>query len=252
MPILSWVEIHGALTHLPIAFLLAVPVFEIGALVLRKPEWRTVSFWLLVAAVVMAVPTLISGWITGNDLKFTGTATAPPAIFVWHRLSAFTTSGLAIILLFWRVRTGDRLQKHARLASVGLAVLAAVFVGGTGFLGGRMVFGASNQSSSYVPIPAVPASKTGIKTPAMNPQLVASGQKLFVSLLCSSCHRMNGKGGISGPDLTHEAKRHSDVAWHIAHLKDPQKMTPDSGMPAFDDLPPAQLKALAAYLATRN
>jgi cbb3-type cytochrome oxidase cytochrome c subunit len=71
-------------------------------------------------------------------------------------------------------------------------------------------------------------------------------------LPCQSCHRMNGKGGKAGPDLTHEARRHADIEWHIQHLKDPQKMKPGSDMPPFDNLSPQDLKALAAYLATRK
>jgi putative heme-binding domain-containing protein len=30
----------------------------------------------------------------------------------------------------------------------------------------------------------------------------ADGKKMYAAALCSSCHRMNGEGGISGPDLT--------------------------------------------------
>jgi mono/diheme cytochrome c family protein len=252
MPSLSWVELHGALTHIPIAFLLAVSVFEVGAALLRKPEWRIVSFWLLVGAVVTAVPSLITGWITGNDLRFTGNAVQSPGVFVTHRLFAFTTSGFAVILLLWRVKAKDRLSGRALGASILLSLVVAAGIGYTGFLGGRMVFGGtgreSAQSSGYVPM----KSTDKIKTPVVEPQLVATGQKLFQTLPCQSCHRMDGKGGISGPDLTHEARRHSDIAWHIAHLKDPQKMKPGSDMPPFDTLPPADLKALAAYLATRK
>ena len=63
---------------------------------------------------------------------------------------------------------------------------------------------------------------------------------------------MEGKGGTSGPDLTHEAQRHADMNWHIAHLKDPAKLSPGSDMPPFDSLSPQELESLAAYLATRE
>lgn len=254
MPSLSWVEIHGAITHLPVAFLLAVPVFEIGALLLRKPEWRIVSFWLLAGAVLTAVPALITGWVTGNDLKFTGTPNAPPTLFLWHRLAAFTTSGLAILLLLWRITARDRLPRQAQLFAVLLSLVTAGAVGFTGYLGGKMVFGEAGPTSSqqagtaseYLAIP----SRATKKTPEPEPQLVAQGQTLFTDLPCQSCHHMNGKGGRSGPDLTHEAQRHADINWHIEHLRDPQQMKPGSDMPSFDNLPPHELKALAAYLAT--
>jgi uncharacterized membrane protein/cytochrome c2 len=250
MASLSLVELHAALTHVPIAFLLGMAVFEAGAALFRKPEWRTVSFWLLVGAVAIAVPSLITGWITGNELKFTGSPAPPPGVFVTHRLFAFSTSGLAVLLLLWRVKAKDRFEGRASGALLCLSLLAAACVGYTGFLGGRMVFGgASTEREEAAAKPTIVGSRT---TLSADPKLVENGQKLFTQLPCHSCHRMNGSGGSSGPDLTHEARRHADVSWHIAHLKDPQKMKPNSDMPPFDTLKDTELKALAAYLSTRD
>ncbi len=250
MPIFSWSELHGALTHIPVAFLMGVAVFELGAIILRKPVWRVVSFWLLAGAVLVAIPTLITGWITGVDLKFIGSSAAPPEIFLRHRIAAFALTGLASVLLFWRIRARDQLQGKAYIISVALTLLVAAVVTYTGFLGGRMVFGAPTsktvQSSEYVPI------APGAKIPNVSARLVADGEKLFQTLPCQSCHRMNGKGGISGPDLTHEAQRNSDMDWQIRHLKDPAILKKDADMPSFDDLSPEELKSLAAFLVTRK
>jgi mono/diheme cytochrome c family protein len=170
---------------------------------------------------------------------------------VWHRFFAFTTAALALALLVWRIKTRDRFQGEARFASIALALLAGCAVGATGFLGGRMVFGSGSQSAAYVPIEKSSASPKN-KIPEIEPRLVAAGQKLFQELPCQSCHHMEGKGGIAGPDLTHEAQRHADTRWHIEHLKDPAKLSPGSDMPPFDYLTPAELRALASYLVTRR
>lgn len=191
MPSLSWVELHGAFTHMPLAFLLSVPLFEIGAIVFRKPEWHTVSFWLLVGAVVMAVPSLLTGWFTGNDIFLTRENAQAPAIFYQHRLAAFATSGLAIVLLAWRIKSRDRLPKHALTASILLAAVTAATVGYTGFLGGRMVFGGGSEpasASNYVPVnpAAAPAAKnSGVKIPNVEPRLVIAGARLFKELPAS-------------------------------------------------------------------
>jgi len=246
---LSWVEIHGAITHLPLAFLLAAPFFEIGALLLRKPEWRIVSFWLIAAAVVMSIPALASGWITGNDLRFTGTSTPPAAIFSQHRLLAFITSGLAIVLLLWRMRSRDRLSGRTHTASILLSLTIAGGIGYVGYLGGRMVFG--DQSTEVAETPRQP-EKQPDKVSSGDPQLIATGSKLYQQYRCQSCHRLNGKGSDSGPDLTHAGQRHPELEWQIAHLKNPQKMVPGSEMPAFADLSEQELRALAAFLITRK
>jgi len=66
---------------------------------------------------------------------------------------------------------------------------------------------------------------------------------------CSACHMIGGVGGTSGPDLTGVGTRH-DRDWHIAHLKDPQSVVPDSAMPPFGSLSQEDIDALADYLTT--
>jgi cbb3-type cytochrome oxidase cytochrome c subunit len=58
-----------------------------------------------------------------------------------------------------------------------------------------------------------------------------------------------------GPDLTGVGRPPEHTAdWLSAHIRDPKAHNPASRMPAFgpDKLPDADLKALAAYLASRK
>src|SRR5207248_2843815 len=126
-----WPELHGALTHFPVALLITAAVFEFGAVILQKPAGRLIGFWLLIAAVVMAVPALITGWITGNTLFSAGSA---PSLFVWHRAAAFTTAGLAVLLLLWRWRARDQLVGAALTLSTLLILVVATAAGYTGYL----------------------------------------------------------------------------------------------------------------------
>ncbi|HEX6835895.1 MAG TPA: c-type cytochrome, partial [Polyangia bacterium] len=63
---------------------------------------------------------------------------------------------------------------------------------------------------------------------------------------CRACHVINGRGGSIGPDLTNEGDKaaeqfeygrlngqHSAFAWHVAHLKDPRALVPETVMPNF-------------------
>lgn len=246
-----WVEIHAFVNHMPFAFLIAIPVFDIAAILWRKREWRVVSFWLLVASVIMLLPTAVTGWITGDVLKFTGGAGSPPALFIWHRAAAFITAGLAAILLIWRITAHDDLKGKSLAGAVALSILTALVVGATGFLGGRMVLGSGSSTPKMIPLADAPAAVKA-KIPKLDPTLIASGDKLFHDMSCIGCHTMNGAGGRVGPDLTHEAQRHNDLDWHIKHLKDPSILKPNPDMPAFDYLKPEELEALAAYLSTRK
>ncbi len=269
----SWTALHGAITHFPVAMLLGGAAFDIGATLRRKSEWRIVSFWMLALAVLMAIPSLATGWIAGGKLY--GQSTLPP-IFVWHRLLAFGSSGLALILLLWRTkaRDYDNLSNiRGRGAIVFLSVLVAIAVGVTGHLGGQMVFGDdANGPAAIFPhaknepedaTKTAPSKTSGARPPQkatapgsgfvpLDAKFVAQGQKLYVSESCNSCHQMDGKGGKRAPDLTHIGSDETSVQWHIEHLKNPRSKHPDSTMPAYDYLSAPELKALATFMVSRK
>jgi uncharacterized membrane protein/mono/diheme cytochrome c family protein len=87
---------------------------------------------------------------------------------------------------------------------------------------------------------------------AFDSKLVAAGEKIYFNpeTGCMDCHKMNGQGGRSGPDLTYAGRLHPDVEWQIEHLKNPKSKVPGSSMPAYDDLSRDDLRALATYLAS--
>lgn len=243
----SITEFHGAITHFPVAMLIAAVAFEIGAPLFRKPEWRVVSFWLLVVGVAGAVPSLISGWITGN--QFYGSVPNPPFIFVRHRLAAFITSGLALLLLLWRVSVKDKLTGTPLALSIVLTVIVGAMVGGTGYLGGLMTMGGGVDSST---ITSAPSAQTATATTqsALDPAMVAKGKVDYAKNGCANCHVLDGAGSPAGPNLSHEGARSSDVDWQLAHLKNPAKVHPGSFMPSYSKLTGDDLKALAEYLVS--
>lgn len=235
----TWAEIHGALTHFPVALLMTYMLFEACALIFKKPEWRLVSFWLLVVAVASALPTLFTGWNTGSELF--GKLTHSPQIFLLHRAMAITTSALAFAALLLRLGARDRIYRHEQTVSVMLSITLAFCVGYVGYLGGRMVFGGAEQANAPAAIAGEKSSRT-----------IADGAAVYANNRCSSCHMINSSGGSMGPDLSHEGTRHPDLSWQIKHLKEPDKITPGSMMPSFANLPNSELITLGRYLILRK
>ena len=74
------------------------------------------------------------------------------------------------------------------------------------------------------------------------------GQKVFDSKNCTVCHKLNGKGGAVGPDLTHVAGRH-DAAWMDKFLTDPQAVKPGIVMPK-PEITAEERKNLIEFLQT--
>jgi cytochrome c oxidase cbb3-type subunit III len=66
-------------------------------------------------------------------------------------------------------------------------------------------------------------------------------------LPCLGCHRLDGKGGVVGPDLTHVADRRT-AAFIYGMVRDPQATLPGSRMPKIP-MPDAWRTLVASFLA---
>jgi cytochrome c oxidase subunit 2 len=86
----------------------------------------------------------------------------------------------------------------------------------------------------------------------------ASGGALFLRHGCGSCHFVAGTDarGLIGPDLSHLGSRVTVGAGILPNTEDaiarfiarPELVKPGSRMPAFDMLPPDDIRAMAAWL----
>jgi cytochrome c oxidase subunit 2 len=88
--------------------------------------------------------------------------------------------------------------------------------------------------------------------------LAAQGAAAFAAAGCGGCHTIRGTpaDGTVGPDLTHVGGRRmlaagtvpNTRAWLVRWIENPQRIKPGNLMPGLD-LPAAQVRAIAAYLA---
>ncbi len=69
---------------------------------------------------------------------------------------------------------------------------------------------------------------------------------------CGNCHRIDGEGGDQGPDLTRAGEKR-DARWLHDWISEPEAIDEMADMPAFGErLTPAELTAIANYLAARK
>lgn len=83
--------------------------------------------------------------------------------------------------------------------------------------------------------------------------LAAAGKKVYEANGCAACHVVAGRGGKTGPDLSHIAANKKNTAARLgAVIRDPKKALNTEKMPAYpaDKIKDADLKALVAYLGS--
>jgi ubiquinol-cytochrome c reductase cytochrome b subunit len=145
---------------------------------------------------------------------------------------------LVLVLLPFLDRRPERNPLHRPIAMFGglVAVVAVVALTITGYYSRP-----SGAQAATAPSPPV-ASVAHLSASARE------GTKLFQSLGCVGCHRVNGTGGTAGPDLSHEALRGRSRQWLVGQIRAPQSHDPNTGMPAFASLSDVQVNQLTDYL----
>ncbi len=147
-----------------------------------------------------------------------------------------------IILFLLAVPFLDR-SKHRHWSRRKPAVLAVagLFV---------LMYSAVAYSLIYHPAGGIAPPEEELPLPEEgDPELLAAGRRVFVQLQCINCHKLQGVGGLQGPDL-------SQAGWKFnkRHLRqqilDPTANNPDSKMPSFaGKISQEELEAVVEYLS---
>ena len=109
------------------------------------------------------------------------------------------------------------------------------------------------RCARFIQVGAVLAVLGGLWAPASLAQdstPVARGQRVFAEQGCYGCHTVGKAGTAIGPDLTRIGAKYSEQSLTL-WLLEPQQQKPTAHMPKID-LTDAEIRALAAYLASLN
>ncbi len=138
-PLKLWQHIHGASVHFTIALAFVSIVFDLGATLFRRADWKTVGFWALIVATVLSVPALLTG-LTGQLGWFHAEPWTSEKMPL-HRLLAFIGSGILLLLVILRIGLKERLKGPAWVVYLALSLAAAALIGWTGYLGAYVARG---------------------------------------------------------------------------------------------------------------
>jgi uncharacterized membrane protein len=137
-PVKLWQHLHGAAAHFPIACIMVALAFDYGSQIFKQPQWRTVSFWCMIVASVVAIPLIFSGFAGQLGWKFLGADTPWETLdhaVELHRNIALAGSITTMLLTIWRTVRRDQFTKGQWGAYLAIATLATGAIGFTGYLG---------------------------------------------------------------------------------------------------------------------
>lgn len=128
-------EIHPALVHFPIAFLLGAVAVDLYARLKPGESLTRVAAGLYVAGTAGGVPAILAGLVAFFTVPHAGGRAHD--LMYWHPGVSAASLGLfaAVAVRRWRLRSAP-----ARTGAFVLALLASALLAAGGFLGGYMVY----------------------------------------------------------------------------------------------------------------
>jgi uncharacterized membrane protein len=143
----DWARLHAALNDLPTALLLTAVLFDLMALIAKRPGFRQVSFWTLVVGALGGAAAVISGLQAEDHIEH---GEAVHRVMETHEELALITLGVFGVLALWRI------VRERRMGSLERSLVLLLSLGGLGVLlatanyGGRLVFDHAAAISSTV------------------------------------------------------------------------------------------------------
>ncbi|MCY2931287.1 MAG: hypothetical protein NTV86_17730 [Planctomycetota bacterium] len=113
-------KLHLLLLHFPIALILAAALADALWLWLRRPVFKESGYWCIVLGALAAVPTVITGYLLLDGMRFAGDAAE---IGETHELLGVMAMSLAL------AAGGIRLVGRNRLARLWAYAYAALIAG---------------------------------------------------------------------------------------------------------------------------
>jgi uncharacterized membrane protein len=136
---IPWQELHGAMTHFPIALLLFSTACDLGSVLFGKfavaSELRKISIWGLAASAVASVGAVISGIALSNGNMW------GRGDLGWHHRFIWPAFALLVTLAVWRLIVRDRMSRAGLCVYLFLMFLASGLVAAGGYFGGELLIG---------------------------------------------------------------------------------------------------------------
>src|SRR5687768_1583190 len=96
----DWPRLHALLNDLPAALLVTAVLFDLIALISRRPAFRQAAFYVLMVGVLGAGAAVLSGLQAEGEISH---GDAVHRVMETHEKLAFVSLGIFAVLAVWRI-----------------------------------------------------------------------------------------------------------------------------------------------------
>jgi uncharacterized membrane protein len=136
---IPWDQLHGAMTHFPIALLLFSAACDFASVVLHKfafaRELRRVSYYGLAFSAIASVGAVVSGIALTNGNMWGRSDLG------WHHRFIWPAFGLLVALAVWRLMVRDEMSRTGLWLYLILMFITSGLMAAAGYFGGEMLLG---------------------------------------------------------------------------------------------------------------
>jgi uncharacterized membrane protein len=133
----DWPRLHAALNDLPVALLLTAVLFDLLAVVTKRPSFRQVGVWTMLVGAVGGAVAVLSGLQAEEHIAH---GEAVHRVMETHERLGLITLGVFGVLTLWRIVRERRMGARERALSLVLSIGGVGVLVATGVYGGKLVF----------------------------------------------------------------------------------------------------------------
>ena len=133
----DWPRLHAALNDLPVGLLLVAVLFDLLAVVTKRPGFRQVGVWTMLVGAVGGALAVLSGLQAEEHISH---GDAVHRVMETHEQLGLITLAIFGVLTLWRIFRERRMGSGERALSLVLSIAGVGFLVATGVYGGKLIF----------------------------------------------------------------------------------------------------------------
>lgn len=133
----DWPRLHAALNDLPVGLLLVAVLFDLLAVVTKRPSFRQMGLWIMFVGAIGGALAVLSGLQAEEHISH---GDAVHRVMETHETLGLITLGVFGVLTLWRIFRERRMGARERTLSLVVSLAGVGFLVATGVYGGKLIF----------------------------------------------------------------------------------------------------------------